>query len=186
MRYAKGAREIDLVRGEAFFDVAHDASRPLTVDVSGTEIRVLGTAFGVRYGPKDVSVTVSEGLVSVGLDEADGAGTHRSLTQIVAGTRLTADLDGAIQSEAEVDIATALSWMEGVLTYDGDTLADVIADINRYRAKRVVIQSDALNDLRITASFKTDQTDQFLAGLPVAYPIEVKEFATQTQLRARR
>ncbi|QKJ31042.1 FecR domain-containing protein [Mucilaginibacter mali] len=61
-------REIQLINGEAFFDVKHDQQHPFIVRYGSLHTQVLGTAFNVKYYPKltDVRVTVVNGLVAVG------------------------------------------------------------------------------------------------------------------------
>jgi transmembrane sensor len=58
-------RHVHLVRGEAFFIVAHDASRPFIVETAGVTVQALGTAFSVALDQFDVSVEVTEGSVEV-------------------------------------------------------------------------------------------------------------------------
>ena len=56
-------REVFLDRGEAYFDVAHDSSRPFVVHAGGQEIVVLGTKFAVRVDGAKLTVSVVEGRV---------------------------------------------------------------------------------------------------------------------------
>lgn len=185
VRYTRAARQIDLVRGSAYFEVAHDEARPLMVDAAGVEVLVLGTAFGVRLGPSDVRVNVSRGRVSVAEDQGDRVGLHRMLTTIGAGRQVVADLQGRIISESDADLGVALAWMEGQLIYDGATLADAVSDINRYRVKQLEIADPALASLQVTASFRVDQAERFIAGLPAAYPVAIRELPDRTRIEAR-
>ncbi|WDF75700.1 FecR domain-containing protein [Mucilaginibacter sp. KACC 22773] len=61
-------REIQLINGEAFFDIKHDEHSPFIVHYGSLHARVLGTAFNIKYFKKlsDVRVTVTRGLVEVG------------------------------------------------------------------------------------------------------------------------
>jgi transmembrane sensor len=63
--FSQTRRHVHLVRGEAFFTVAHDASRPFVVEAAGVTIRSLGTAFSVGLDQFDVLVEVTEGSVEV-------------------------------------------------------------------------------------------------------------------------
>ena len=58
-------RSVRLVRGEAFFSVTKDATRPFVVSASGVEVRAVGTAFAVRCDTEGVGVLVTEGRVAV-------------------------------------------------------------------------------------------------------------------------
>lgn len=63
--YAAGERRVRLIKGEVFFTVARDESRPFVVEASGVAVQALGTAFSVVLGKIDVSVMVTEGSVEV-------------------------------------------------------------------------------------------------------------------------
>lgn len=63
-RFARRRREVRLVRGEAFFEVAHDASAPFTVETDDVSVEVLGTKFNVNAYDKEVTtVYLKEGKV---------------------------------------------------------------------------------------------------------------------------
>ena len=84
----------------------------------------------------------------------------------------------------EADIESALAWIEGRLVFDGAALADVVNDINRYRVKQVEVIGEAAA-MEITTSFKVDQIDEFLVGLPSAYRVEVTDRSDKTLIRTR-
>ena len=73
-------REVFLDRGEAYFDVAHDSSRPFVVHAGGQEIVVLGTKFAVRVDGAKLTVSVVEGRVRLNSFATDVALTDRVLT----------------------------------------------------------------------------------------------------------
>ncbi len=68
VRFTPAERRVELEAGEAHFEVAHDSARPFVVHASGVEVRAVGTAFNVRYGPGAVEITVTEGKVIVGAE----------------------------------------------------------------------------------------------------------------------
>src|SRR5690348_5790981 len=66
VHFTGGRRNVDLLRGEAQFQVAHDRSRPFEVKAAGRIVRAVGTAFDVRVeSPQSLEVTVTEGRVAV-------------------------------------------------------------------------------------------------------------------------
>jgi len=170
-RFSGGRRDTYLVQGTAYFDVAQNPNRPFTVAVADTAITVTGTEFDVRYGPDSVRVAVSEGSVHVADTSADGAGQQASLT---AGDQLIAKLDGSIASQGRFDAQAIGAWREGRLVYLDARLEDIVADVNRYRDIPIRLRDDALMDLRITTSFRVEESDQMLAGLAASYPVEIK------------
>ena len=60
------ARTVQLERGQAFFEVAHDRQRPFVVDTGRLSVTAVGTAFSVRRVGSDIRVVVAEGTVRLG------------------------------------------------------------------------------------------------------------------------
>jgi len=79
VKYSKGARDVELIEGQALFHVAHDTGRPFIVAVGATRVRAVGTQFDVYRKSNGTVVTVVEGRVAVYaapqglLSEASGA-----------------------------------------------------------------------------------------------------------------
>lgn len=66
--FSNSYRAIYILQGEAHFDVVKDAGKPFLVYAGLGRVRAIGTAFTVRYHPNtDVEVTVSEGVVGLGV-----------------------------------------------------------------------------------------------------------------------
>ncbi|MEO1720903.1 MAG: FecR domain-containing protein [Pseudomonadota bacterium] len=138
-----GNRDVQLLRGAAYFEVAPDG-RPFLVSVDDVEIEVLGTAFEVAVIEDEVAVTVGEGEVEV---RTDGASR-----QLEAGDRLTRTDDGAL-SVTEVDPDDVATWRRGQLIVDGMTVAQVAAVIDRRLPGQIVILDSALAEARVAGTF---------------------------------
>jgi transmembrane sensor len=63
--FTGGRRDVRLLNGRAFFDVAHDRAHPFAVQAGGRVVTALGTQFDVRLTPGAVRVVLAEGSVSV-------------------------------------------------------------------------------------------------------------------------
>lgn len=160
--FSDSERRVQLEQGEAYFDVAKNAARPFHVTAPGTAVRVVGTRFDVRVGDSHVRVAVDEGVVAVN-DRSD------SLTR---GQRIDVLPDGAMTAVTRVDGNEVAAWREGRLVYDGATLADVVADLSRYRPN-VTLSSAEAGKLRVTAGLRVEQIDQFVDRLPDILPVRV-------------
>lgn len=176
----EGGRHVELVSGRAYFDVAPDRQRPFFVKAAATEIRVVGTAFDVDKRPDGVQVAVSHGLVEV-RDALNGAGERPANgapplpRRIEAGQKLKARLDGALSGETQAfDSAAELGWRSGHLHYVNTRLDTVVAEVNRYRDRKIVLADADLGALRVTASFQSDQTEHLLSGLATSYPVDIQ------------
>ena len=63
--YDDSERRVELERGEAYFEVAHNPARPFIVTAGNHQVTALGTVFVVRYEAAQTAVTLLEGKVAV-------------------------------------------------------------------------------------------------------------------------
>lgn len=175
-----GRRELRLRRGEAHFEVAHDAARPFIVTVGDHAVRAVGTAFNIRRrGDSEADVLVTSGTVNI-------TGDANSAT-LNAGQLLALRADGTrrittLNAEA---VESQLAWRRGVLIFDGQTLAQAIAEIDRYTPKHIRLAEQALGEKRIVGYFPTDDMRQLLQSLQANFGVAVTEDDTQILLSAR-
>jgi len=178
VRFGDGERRVELTTGDAFFEIAENDARPFVVDAGGTIIRDIGTKFDVRRRAGKVEVGVLEGIVEV---EPTGLlPTAHAVHRLEAGQRVSARETGFGPIVASVNVgkvetasAPAGAWREGRLAYDDTTLAEVVADLNRYYRPGVKLASADIGERRLAASFKVHEIDKFLAELPSVAPVRV-------------
>lgn len=174
-------REIILTKGQVFFSVAKDASRPFYVSTPSATIRVVGTRFDVRRDRNDVKISVEEGIVDVvhGTQLAlsvtrEGSDTEELSEQVrlVAGQQLRVSTDGASHVE-NVELDELASWRSGRLVYRNARLSEVVADVNRYRDGSITLGAPHLESLRVTTSFSVDQVDTMISMLEQSLPVKI-------------
>lgn len=147
--YSTGARRIRLLRGEALFTVAKDASRPFLVDADTGEARALGTAFAVRREDESVSVTVLESRVGVSYRAGQSPVVELSPGETV---RYSSAGVGAVRS---VDASAETAWRRGKLIFVDKPLGEVIAELNRYHAGRIQIADSSISAHPVSGVFDT-------------------------------
>jgi transmembrane sensor len=164
-----GARErrIVMLRGEAFFDVSPDPSRPFVVEGDHSSAVAVGTHYAVRVGEAD-DVAVEEGHVSVS--------TAARQVMLDAGGVAHIPREGDLASGVG-DVATMTSWREGKLVFSGRPLSDVLDELGRYRSGRIIVVGEALSRMRVSGVFETTNVDQSLAALEASLPITVRSYA---------
>ncbi|WP_135213193.1 FecR family protein [Vitreimonas flagellata] len=174
--YTQTDREVVLRSGQAFFEVAHNTARPFIVHAGDVAVRVVGTKFEVSRSQTQTIISVQEGVVVTAL-------SGRSQT-LHAGDRLVIDHTGqrflsppAMLPVASIQPAHVAAWRQGRLAYDDTPLREVVADLNRYYAPGIELADRATGDIRITASFGSDDVDGFLGDLSSAFPVHVSEDA---------
>ncbi|HEX3363906.1 FecR family protein [Phenylobacterium sp.] len=166
-------REVWLDRGEAYFEVAHDASRPFVVHAGAKTVTVLGTKFSVRRNGDQVEVAVVEGRVRVADASWPAVTPPPVLTR--GDTAIAAGPSMIVAAKSVERVANELSWREGVLTFDQSTLADAAGEFNRYNRKKLVIADGPTAQMRIGGSFEAENVEAFARLLQQAYGLRVDD-----------
>ena len=169
VRYSAQAREIELSRGQAFFEVRRDPSRPFRVCTSGIDVIATGTRFDVLRGENDQArVVLAEGQVRVELPQP---GSERTLG--TPGEALFIQAGG--QAEVDrVDLEAITSWTAGRLIFRGTPLGAAITEVNRYSRKQVVLRAHNLRTLEVDGVFETGDPDAFVAALTALFPLRAQ------------
>jgi transmembrane sensor len=142
------ARRVTLLEGEAYFSVARDP-RPFTVEVDGRRLRTTQAGFRVRkLGGSPVDVLVDRGRV-------DLAAPNRVHVALGANTRLLLSDDRSEQPQliAPEIVSRELSWREGKLAFEGETLSQAAETFARYSDIRIQIRDPELAREPVTGLF---------------------------------
>ena len=161
-------RRVKLVRGEAFFDVAHDNARPFIVSAPEGSARVLGTAFGLEHGGDRLELSVHRGRVRL----APTGLIHRSV-ELTAGQRVFA-INGQLSAIRSFDPA-AEDWRTGWLETDGLTLERLVERLNRVAATPIVIADKSLAKQRVAGRFRLDEPDALVRNLALMHGFTARE-----------
>jgi transmembrane sensor len=167
--YGDASRSVEL-RGEALFDVVHDAERPFSVRAGGAEIHDLGTAFTVSTDPgAAVRVAVTKGRVSIG-----PAGAPASAgTVLAAGDRaLLTGGHAEVERSAELDVD--LAWTRGRLVFVETPLEEVAVELWRWYGAQLRIEDPALRSRELTASFQGESLAEVLQVVRLAAGAELE------------
>ena len=156
--FSDDKRQVALIEGEVFFDVAKAPERPFLIDAGEGQVRVLGTSFGIERRQGVVEVAVSEGTVWVG--SAAHADTSESI--LTPGMIGYASANGVIVETSDVAaVDQRLLWREGRLRFDDTPLRDVAAEFNRYNTIQLVVTDEATGDIEIGGTFRLDNVEAF-------------------------
>ena len=172
-------RKVELVRGEASFDVVHDLSRPFIVAAGKTAVRAVGTKFDVRRLDNDVEVIVDEGKVVVGAPEIlemVQMAVPSTLLHVSAGQTARSSGGSVNLMQLPKDgVARKLAWQNQILIFDGDSLTDVVMQFNRYNDRQLIIADPAVARLRIGGYFRPTNLDAFIGVLQSDFNIVVNK-----------
>ncbi|MFG5117287.1 FecR family protein [Methylorubrum sp. POS3] len=164
LRFTPNERGIELLRGEAVFDVASDRDRPFVVRGAGLIVRAVGTRFYVRLDGAAEIVGVAEGRVEAAI------GTDH--TMIAAGEAARKGTDNRIALQRS-DVEQVTAWRNGRLIAVGKPLTAILAELNRYRRGRILLLDAALGTRRFTGTLNLRDTDDALAVLSASLRLKV-------------
>lgn len=180
-RFEKRLRQVDLVRGEALFDVSRDRDRPFVVHAGDVRVRVLGTSFSVRrFDDGAVEVAVLEGHVEVG---AAGELHPHSLRR---GQRVRVSRRGDFQMDhmSHVALERSIGWRRGIIDLHGMTLAQAAAEYARYSDRRIVIADPAVGAMKVTGVYSTSDPLGFARAAALSLGIRATPTAEGMRLDA--
>ncbi len=166
VRYSRHARELELLRGEALFNVEHDVTRPFNVRSAGSVVQAVGTRFDVDRREGSIVVAVLEGKVRVFADIGsagtlrDVAGTGARAELLAANEQLRLDTRGHVQRRETLQVGDLQPQR---LVFRDDTLADIAAEFNRYNQRlQIVIADERAGAKRYGGFFYADDPESFV------------------------
>jgi transmembrane sensor len=165
-------RTVWLEHGEAYFEVTHDSTRPFVVLAGEHRVTVTGTKFSVRREGAEVQVKVIEGRVL--LDALD-ATPYRASSEVIGGDIAIARAAETLVAErSAAEVERALSWRQGMLSFDGWTLADAAREFNRYNRKKLIIADRGAGSIRLGGSFEASNVEAFARLLEQGFGLHVQ------------
>lgn len=181
-------RLVYLDKGQAFFRVAKDRRHPFVVTAAGQTVTALGTAFDLRVDRGSLKVLLVEGKVRVegpgiptpvrsATSTAKDAGPMPAptrTTEMEPGSQLVALGDGDWRL-TRVNVEHETSWLHGKIVFDDEALGDVVAELNRYSKRKIVIANESLGHARLSGIFEPGDVKDFAHALRLAGLAELKE-----------
>ena len=167
-------RHIQLVRGEAWFQVAKNPEAPFVVSAGDIRVRAVGTAFGVRRRDHGADVMVTEGTVETWNIHAPDQRTR--LTQ--GNEAFVADKKAPVAVAFQPDEVTRkLAWRDREIILRQETLADAVAEFNRYNTRQIIVTDPTLARMSLVGGFKVDQPETFARAVHAALdaPVSIND-----------
>lgn len=184
-------RKLTLRRGEAYFDVAHDANRPFSVDIGGRTVTAVGTEFNIRKQPDQFTLSVIEGVVAMhkqsekanvtaylptpdDVGQSEGLQADRQYRFSAGWVVAYADARENLSAFMDDSPQALGTWRSGILSFNGTPLVDVVQELNRYSAKRILIVDADIMELEVMAGVPVGRINDALKALESVMPIEVE------------
>jgi transmembrane sensor len=151
-------RKVWLDKGEAYFQVKHDAAHPFVVIAGNHRVTDLGTKFVIRRDAAKMEVALVEGRAQV---DALNSKTNAPSVEMVPGDVVIATANRIeTQKKPVAALSTGLAWRQGLLIFKRSTLAEAAAQFNRYNREKLVVDGSAAQ-LKIGGTFQSDNITDF-------------------------
>jgi transmembrane sensor len=188
VQFSATERRVLLVQGEAQFNVARSA-RPFVVRAGGVDVRAIGTVFNVKLSGPTVEVLVTQGVVQVVQEPAfrpaaaeAGSAVRAApavLAEMSAGQRATIAVAAAVAPPqvipaSDQEIERLLEWKPRLLDFESTPLAEVVDTFNRRNGAQLVLADDALRELPIVASIRSDNVEGFVRLLEATMAVRAE------------
>jgi transmembrane sensor len=179
VRYSAGERLVELNRGQAMFEVAHESQRRFRVAAGNAGAIATGTQFDVYRKTGAVEFTVAQGEIAVFTGEPswlrNTTGPPPGAQRITAGYQLRIDAGAVASQPLPVDLEEALAWKQHRIVFEHRPLGDVAAEFNRYGRIPVVIEDAQLRALPVSGRFDAADTDSFETFLRTLPDVRVEK-----------
>lgn len=158
--FTSGERRLDLLAGQAFFQVTPNPARPFRVKAAAVETSVLGTSFDVRLDSDGVTVAVQEGVVQVDSSTAGRKASER----LAAGETVRVSSRGTAERSAEAPQLVA-AWRQGQLLSQDRPLREAVDQLRRYWGGTIILADDALGARTVTGVYNLGDPEEALRGI---------------------
>ena len=163
--FSREERHTELLRGEAFFDVARQTARPFTVAAGKANIRVLGTEFNVERNSDNTRVSVTGGTVAVSESQV-ASGLQPESVKLTRNEKVSVS-SGGLSKVGHTSPEEALDWTRGVLVFDNTSLAEALEELNRY-LKVPASAAPSVQDRTLSGTFELSDPENTLKAIAAA------------------
>lgn len=170
------ARFVTLLKGEAYFSVARDPKRPFVVEVNGRRLRTTQGGFRIRrLDARPVDVLVDRGRIDL---EAIGHGASANVV-LTANTQLRLSESRSIAEQPQLlapeAVTRELSWREGKLAFEGETLSQAADTFARYSDVRIRIRDAQLASEPVTGLFAANDPVGFSRAIARVFDAKLEQ-----------
>jgi transmembrane sensor len=160
--FGKHSRKVSL-RGEAFFEIAGDASKPFTIDAGEASIKVIGTSFNVITSNRDSAVEVFVKTGKVMLSDNSGI-QNLVLEPGYVGTMASSASGKQLNSNRNY-----MAWNTDSLVYDGQTLDVVFRDLKRVYNMDIIADDPSILSETWTSPIDNQSRDTIIRLICVSF-----------------
>jgi transmembrane sensor len=178
-QYAQNTREVFL-KGEAFFDVQHNAAVPFIVHTASMDVKALGTAFNVKsYNNEGKTETVLvRGLIEVTLKKDNNrklllhpdekvlwrenkTGNETGVSPSVATNNQEQALIKPVKKSDDGNVKE-LAWVQNSLAFEDESFEEIAYQLNRWYNVNIQFETNDIKQYHFTATFRQEKIERVL------------------------
>lgn len=165
--FNKKERNVEL-KGEGYFEVAHDSSRPFTVSAKDMNVQVLGTHFNVSAYDDDEAVKASllEGSIK--------ASHKKSALLLKPGQQAVLKDKSGTMSKRAFDVEEEMDWKIGYFIFKDQPISEIMKEISRWYNVEVKFQGNVSNEAFGGKYVKSNSLSELLSSLELTGTVKFK------------
>ncbi len=166
------SREIQLLEGEAFFEVQKNPAKPFIVHTDSTEVKVLGTKFNINKSRSKISVILKEGKVAFK--------KGKDAVILLPGQRAVYSNANGISTPDQVNLNQYLSWRAGTLWFEDRPMDEVLDALEKRYDLNFVVKQPHINKLLFTGKIKSENAAEALKLIMLSSNLRFKSSGDRT------
>ena len=177
-KFTSSTRNVEL-KGEAYFKVAHDKTKPFIVASGDARVEVLGTQFNVNNNSSssNIEVVLTSGKVSVYYSD-----NLQNIVLLDPGEKAILNTEQKKISKSANTDANYMAWKTRLLVFDNEMLAEVVNTLQNVYQTPVTIADSKLSECRVTASFSNQSLESVLQVLKETLELQVKQEGNRIEI----
>jgi transmembrane sensor len=169
-------RRVELVKGEAYFKIRHNAKSPFVVTADGHRIVDLGTAFAVRAGDGQIQVSLLEGRARI---ESFSESGPRSVELTPGDVAMANATSLSVSRKSAAELSNNIAWRRGLLVFKYTPLYEAVAEINRYNDAKLIIADASISNRTVYGTIPTQGVQAFVRVTTGALGLHVEKRGTE-------
>lgn len=161
------------LKGEAFFEISRDETKPFIISTSQTNVEVLGTSFNIREDHLTNSTSVAVLSGKVRLSSAFDANENVTLVKNQKGI---VTKDNQVMKEDNENL-NALAWSSGKLRFKSTPIGDVFGDMAAFYGISIINKSDIKEDCTYSMSGQEISLDRLLDNMNQIFNFDIERKA---------
>jgi transmembrane sensor len=180
-KFTSSTRNVEL-KGEAYFKVGHDKTKPFIVASGEARVEVLGTQFNVNTNSSSgtMEVVLTSGKVSVYYSD-----NLQNIILLDPGEKAILNVDQKKISKSANTDANYMAWKTRLLVFDNERLAEVVNTLQNVYQTPVSLVDSQLSECRLTASFNNQSLESVLQVLKETLDMQVKKVGNRIEISGK-